>query len=30
MRGSVRLAALMNLPVVYVWTHDSSSSEACG
>ncbi|HEX4251926.1 MAG TPA: transketolase [Pseudonocardia sp.] len=23
MRGSVRLAALMKLPVVYVWTHDS-------
>ncbi len=23
MRGSVRLAALMGLPVVYVWTHDS-------
>lgn len=23
MRPSVRLAALMNLPVVYVWTHDS-------
>lgn len=23
MRGSVRLAALMNLPVKYVWTHDS-------
>jgi transketolase len=23
MRGSVRLAALMNLPVTYVWTHDS-------
>jgi transketolase len=23
MRGSVRLAALMQLPVVYVWTHDS-------
>jgi len=23
MRGTVRLAALMNLPVTYVWTHDS-------
>jgi transketolase len=23
MRGSVRLAALMRLPVIYVWTHDS-------
>jgi transketolase len=23
MRGSVRLAALMQLPVIYVWTHDS-------
>ena len=23
MRGAVRLAALMNLPVKYVWTHDS-------
>ncbi len=23
MRGSVRLAALMGVPVVYVWTHDS-------
>ena len=23
MRGAVRLAALMNLPVIYVWTHDS-------
>jgi transketolase len=23
MRGAVRLAALMKLPVVYVWTHDS-------
>ncbi len=23
MRGSVRLAALMNLPVTFVWTHDS-------
>jgi transketolase len=23
MRGSVRLASLMGLPVVYVWTHDS-------
>ena len=23
MRGSVRLAALMGLPVIYVWTHDS-------
>jgi transketolase len=23
MRGSVRLSALMNLPVVWVWTHDS-------
>jgi transketolase len=23
MRGSVRLAALMKLPVIYVWTHDS-------
>ena len=23
MRGSVRLAALMGLPVTYVWTHDS-------
>ena len=23
MRGAVRLAALMNLPVTYVWTHDS-------
>ncbi|MFD1103286.1 transketolase, partial [Schaalia naturae] len=23
MRGAVRLAALMDLPVVYVWTHDS-------
>jgi transketolase len=23
MRGAVRLAALMQLPVVYVWTHDS-------
>jgi transketolase len=23
MRGSVRLAAVMGLPVVYVWTHDS-------
>ena len=23
MRGSVRLAALMKLPVTYVWTHDS-------
>ena len=23
MRGSVRLAALMELPVTYVWTHDS-------
>ncbi len=23
MRGSVRLAALMDLPVTYVWTHDS-------
>ncbi len=23
MRGAVRLAALMGLPVVYVWTHDS-------
>jgi transketolase len=23
MRGSVRLSALMGLPVVYVWTHDS-------
>jgi transketolase len=23
MRGSVRLAALSNLPVIYVWTHDS-------
>lgn len=23
MRGGVRLAALMNLPVTYVWTHDS-------
>ena len=23
MRGSVRLASLMRLPVVYVWTHDS-------
>ena len=23
MRGAVRLAALMQLPVTYVWTHDS-------
>ena len=23
MRGAIRLAALMNLPVTYVWTHDS-------
>ncbi len=23
MRGSVRLSALMNLPVIYIWTHDS-------
>src|SRR3712207_8384829 len=23
MRGAVRLAALMQLPVIYVWTHDS-------
>jgi len=23
MRGSVRLAAIMQLPVIYVWTHDS-------
>lgn len=23
MRGAVRLAALMNIPVTYVWTHDS-------
>jgi transketolase len=23
MRGSVRLAALMKLPVIYIWTHDS-------
>lgn len=23
MRGAVRLAALMNLPVTYIWTHDS-------
>ncbi len=23
MRGAVRLAALMDLPVIYVWTHDS-------
>ena len=23
MRGAVRLSALMNLPVTYVWTHDS-------
>jgi transketolase len=23
MRGSVRLAALMKIPVIYVWTHDS-------
>ena len=23
MRGAVRLAALMRLPVIYVWTHDS-------
>ena len=23
MRGSIRLAALMNLPVTFVWTHDS-------
>ena len=23
MRGAVRLAALMKLPVTYVWTHDS-------
>ena len=23
MRGSVRLSALMGLPVVWVWTHDS-------
>ena len=23
MRGAVRLAALMKLPVIYVWTHDS-------
>jgi transketolase len=23
MRGSVRLASLMELPVTYVWTHDS-------
>jgi transketolase len=23
MRGSVRLAALMGLPVIYIWTHDS-------
>src|SRR5258708_12363531 len=23
MRGAVRLAALMELPVTYVWTHDS-------
>jgi transketolase len=23
MRGSVRLAAIMGLPIVYVWTHDS-------
>jgi len=23
MRGAVRLAAIMNLPVTYVWTHDS-------
>ncbi len=23
MRPSVRLAALMKLPVIYVWTHDS-------
>ena len=23
MRGAVRLSALMRLPVIYVWTHDS-------
>jgi transketolase len=22
-RGSVRLSALMELPVIYIWTHDS-------
>jgi transketolase len=27
MRGSVRLAALMGLPVTYVWTHDSIGLE---
>lgn len=24
-RGAIRLSALMNLPVVYLWTHDSIS-----
>ena len=30
MRGAVRLSALMELPVVWVWTHDSSPSARTG